>query len=287
MKNHSALVLVVPLAFGILLTTPARAGSNHVSVRSYVVQGDTQNWAYAPLTAGEWEQVQRELCRSGASRILGTGDIIDDRDDAAQWARADRAYDITDACGLEATLPAGNHDLENFGITDFRPYDAFMRGRRLHAPLAESASGRAWVDRLEPGHVVGVLPWLAAGADVDWLERWLANNPQERAILIQHEAAEPVSRRLSSAVSRLVSRFGSRIIGVIGGHYVPGDRVVTWSHGATWVLFTNFQLGAVLGERPEGLVTMLHHYMSSDTWCIRTVNVLTGESGRFESSRCL
>jgi hypothetical protein len=254
------------------------------SVRSYVIQGDTQNWSYTSLSASDWYAAQRALCKIGASRIIGTGDIIDNRDSATQWARADVAYDITDACGLPATLPAGNHDVERSGGTDFRAYDAFLAKRPLHRPLARY--GHAWIDRLELGYVVAVLPWMPRPAEVSWLESWLATHTGERAIFVQHEAIEPVTATRSSAARLLTTRFGARIRAVIGGHFLPTDRVQSWP-GRTFTLFSNYQLGAVLGTRPQGLVTMLDHYLVDDAWCIRTINYLTGERNRFESPRCL
>lgn len=73
---------------------------------------------------------------------------------------------------------------------------------------------------------------------------------------------------------------------MLGGHYLPSDRVGGWSN-AGFTLFSNYQLGAVLGTRPQGMVTMLDHYLTTDTWCIRTINYLTGERNRFEQPHCL
>ncbi len=274
-------------ALGALLATNAWAGGATIQVRSYVIEGDTQNWAFSAASGDEWRRLHVELCKTGATRILATGDIVDRHDNAAQWARADAAYDVTDACGLPATLPAGNHDIEITGQADsFVNYDAFMKKRPLHQPLAKSATGHAWVDRLEPGYVVGVLPWAAAPAEVAWLDGWLASNTSERALLIKHDAVHSTTGARLGAALTLTARFGARIVGVLGGHFLPPDRVGGWSN-AGFTVFSNFQLGALLGYRPEGLVTMLDHYLATDSWCIRTINYLTGELNRFEQPRCL
>ena len=284
-------IAIAITASSILCITPATlgsAGGTTVNVISYVVQGDTQNWAFSATSADEWKRLQTALCGLGASRILGTGDIVDQRDIPAQWARADSVYDLSDACGLPATLPAGNHDFQVAGTTDsFAAYDAFLRQRPLHRPLASSATGRSWVDRLEPGLIVGVLPYGSQPAEASWLESWIASHASERVILIKHDAVDPATGLRLGAVHTLTTRFGSRIIGVIGGHFLPADRVAAWKQGGSFTLFTNYQLGAVLGPRPEGWVTMLDHYLSSDSWCIRTKNYLTGETNRFEFARCL
>ncbi|HEY8122031.1 MAG TPA: hypothetical protein VII78_11985 [Myxococcota bacterium] len=252
-----------------------------------MIEGDTQNWAFSATSADEWRRLHVELCNIGATRILGTGDIVDDRDDAAQWARADAVYDVTDACGLPATLPAGNHDIQVAGLPDsFTSYDAFMKKRPLHQPLAKSPTGHSWVDRLEPGYVVGVLPFDAVAAEISWLDGWLASHTSERALLIKHDAVLPTTGGRHGAALTLTNRFGARIVGVLGGHYLPVDRVGGWSK-AGFTVFSNYQLGAVLGARPQGLVTMLDHYLATDTWCIRTINYLTGEMNRFEPAHCL
>jgi hypothetical protein len=259
-----------------------------VNVVSYVVQGDTQNWAFSTETFNAWKKLQSALCGLGASRILHTGDIVDVRDDSLQWARADAVYDVSDACGLPATLPAGNHDFQRAGTSDnFSRYDSFLRLRPLHRPLAKSATGRAWVDRLEPGLVAAVLPFGPQLNEENWLESWIASHPSERVLMIKHDAVDPNTGMRLGAVNRYSTRFGSRIVGVIGGHFIPEDRVKAWSPGTSFTLFSNYQLGEPMGTRPEGWVTMLDHYLSTDSWCIRTVNYITGEKNRFESARCL
>ena len=139
---------------------------------------------------------------------------------------------------------------------------------------------------LEPGYVVGVLPWEAAPAEVAWLDGWLASNTSERALLIKHDAVHSTSGVRLGDASTLTTRFGARIVGVLGGHFLPPDRVGGWSN-AGFTVFSNYQLGALLGYRPEGMVTMLDHYLATDTWCIRTINYLTGELNRFEPPHCL
>jgi hypothetical protein len=290
MNHHTLRFLIgASIVFYFSSTSAGMAGGTPINVRSYIIQGDTQNWAFSDTTAAEWRRTQAILCGIGAARILSTGDIVDRRDDAAQWARADAVYDVSDACGLPATLPAGNHDFEVAGSLDnFGPYDAFLRKRPLHRPLASSATGRAWVDRLEPNLVAAVLPYgIAYPAEAAWLEGWIASHPSERVILIKHDAVNAATGVPIGAASTLATRFGSRIVGVIGGHFLPTDRVGAWKHGGSFRLFSNYQLGAALGSRPEGLITMLDHYLSNDTWCIRTVNYLTGETDRFEKARCL
>lgn len=278
---------IASLALDSLGATNAFAGGAPIYVNSYVIEGDTQNWAFSAASADEWRQLHLALCQTGATRILGTGDIVNYRDSAAEWDRADAVYDVTDACGLPATLPAGNHDIQVAGRSDdFQSYDAFMAKRPLHRPIARSATGHSWVDRLEPGYIVAVLPFAAAAAEVAWLEGWLASHTTERALLIQHDAVHSTTgARLGPALT-LTNRFGARIVGVIGGHYLPPDRVGGWSKGG-FSVFSNFQLGALLGNRPAGLVTMLDHYLATDSWCIRTINYLTGEMNRFEAPHCL
>lgn len=285
--NSFSRLLIISVALAAPLPSATGASGPALQVRSYVIEGDTQNWAFSDGTAAEWRQLHVELCKIGATRILGTGDIVDRYDIPAQWTRADAAYDVTDACGLPATLPAGNHDIQISGLPDnFAQYDAFMRTRPLHKPLARSATGHSWIDPLEPGYVVAVLPFAASSAEVSWVESWLASNTGVRALVIQHDAVHSTTGQRLGAAQALTTRFGRRIVGVIGGHYLPTDRVGGWSN-AGFTVFSNYQLGAVLGYRPEGLVTMLDHYLSTDTWCIRTINYLTGETNRFESPHCL
>jgi hypothetical protein len=285
--HHLRFVLLVAVLLSTSSPLAQAGGAPTSAVRSYVVQGDTQNWAFSSATAAEWRQLQQALCTLGASRIIGVGDIVDRRDDPLQWARADAVYDVSDACGLPATLPAGNHDFQVAGTADnFSAYDAFMRKRPLHRPIASSATGRSWVDRLEPGIVVAVLPYGPQTTEANWLSGWISSNANERVLLVKHDAVDPETGIRIGAAYTIATRFGSRIVGVIGGHFLPDDRVQGHSHNGSFSLFSNYQLGAVLGPRPEGWVTLLDHYLSNDTWCMRTVNYLTGEKSRFEPARC-
>jgi hypothetical protein len=288
--------LTALLAAAALSYEPAYALGSDPPVYEFIVEGDTQDWATSQPLA--WRETNAKACARKPAALIGTGDVVNFLGAQGQWLAARAAFDVLRACGLRYAAPAGNHDIERRDLVtlkmvrDWRAYDAFLAAQPQPA-LARAPSGHAWTMALAPGLVLGVLPYGPPAADVDWLIADLAKRSQQ-AVLVQHEAVNgwQAALPLSPAMQRVLAARGPQIAGVVGGHFLSADRVqfaplVGGAPGA-FKLFTNWQIGSLTTPNAfSGWVTVLEHRTATGDWCVRTENLITGESDRMEAPRCV
>ena len=122
----------------------------------------------------------RRRCADSASRILGTGDIVDQRDIPAQWARADSVYDLSDAGGLPAQRcrPATTTSRSQAPRTASRPTTHFFASGRC---IARSRARRRAAPGLSAGAALIVAPPVRLATCRGELARELDRITRERA----------------------------------------------------------------------------------------------------------
>ena len=281
----------------------------------WLIEGDTQNWVahagagvfvlstgtwvYYYTPPSQWDATHTWLCANKSALslrgIIGTGDIVPTPDAPPNgpeyWVSADYAYDITDACGIPAALPAGNHDWSaSAGWSD---YTAFLASRPLHAPVAQSASGMAWVELLADEFWLMVLPFGASTSDENWASNYIANAPAgTRFFVFQHDAVDPGypgTIPTTRAAGRIAQTHGyAKVPVVIGGHFTPADHVQSWTNSlGQRALLTNYQRKAPPNAGYNwGAMTWLTYSSASGRWCFNDFNQITGVEHAFEPPTC-
>jgi len=256
-------------------------------VYQFVVEGDTQTWSRVVDQRAQWLATNSAICALQPAAVIGTGDIVDGAVATAQWAAARAAFDVLRACRLRYAAPAGNHDIYTSQTTvNYSYYDAFLTA---HPPtaLARSPSGHAWIQTLAPGFILAALPFQSPQTEVTWMISALRNQ-RARVVIVQHDAIEPDAWSFSSAVGQLITARGSQIVGVIGGHYTPSDRVAMRAlAGGGFALFTNWQWDYPNDDVFTGWVTLLEHRTATGEWCAHTRNMLTGVQDRMQAPTCV
>ncbi|HEU4429814.1 MAG TPA: hypothetical protein VFT98_13715 [Myxococcota bacterium] len=256
-------------------------------VYQFVIEGDTQTWSRVVTERAQWLATNTAICALQPAAVIGTGDIVDGAVATAQWTAARAAYDVLRACRLRYATPSGNHDIYTSQTTvNYGYYNSFLTS---HPPtaLARSPSGRSWIQTLAPGFILAVLPFQAAQTEINWMTSALRNQTA-RAVIVQHEAIEPSAWSFSSAVRQLMTARGSQIVGVIGGHYTPSDRVaIRRLTTGGFALFTNWQWDYPNDDVFRGWVTLLEYRTATGEWCARTRNMLTGAQGRMQAPTCV
>jgi len=301
-----------PLALVLAIVAAATSthGSGYYPVVRWVIEGDTQDFASVGGSLphpNPWDRAHQTLCGLANAKnlqgVIGTGDIIDtfgwfDRSRSPEAIAADYAYDILDACGLVAVLPAGNHDFYGRFVGDPPPpnnsdrYLGFVSARPRVSASSRSASGLSWVQPLVAHYRLLVLPYQADQVEEAWARATIAAKPNLQFFVLQHEAVDPAERPdlvAKTAAARLAAQFGPRRVPVVvGGHYKPTDKVTTFVTAAgVRALFVNFQtLDPRSGAPFWGYVVWLEYNTATGRWCLFDENVLTGERNRFEPTTC-
>jgi hypothetical protein len=269
----------------LLIASSAFAGGPALPYR-FTIQGDTQDWARITGQPALWLETNRAICAQPPSLLIGTGDIVNNTTDTAQWQAARNAFDVLRACNLPFATPAGNHDYDfPPGTPNWSFYDAFLAAYPPPS-VTRSATGRSWLQAFAPGVVLAVLPYGADAAEVTWLESAIAARTQS-VVLVQHEAIEPSAWVFSSQVQHLRGVFGARIVGVIGGHYLQDDRVRFEAlPTGGFALYSNWQWSPTAGTF-TGWVTQLEYRSTTGQWCISTQNMRTGARDLMETPKCV
>jgi hypothetical protein len=218
----------------------------------------------------------------------------------AEVARADAAYDILDACGLGQALPGGNHDTNcSYQGCPAPPFDwshylSFLRNRPLHRPALQSESGLSFAGPIFYDVWFLALPFAADLHEEAWARRLLASAPAQRRFwLIEHDAVlTEGALNPARAAGRLAARDPLRVLGVIGGHFIPGPGARRWQLSALasgqLALFSNYQELDPQARPPEPFteVTLLEYQPISQRWCARDLDFLSGARDRFGPGQC-
>jgi hypothetical protein len=295
-------------ALALALAKPGSAslGEQCHAPRTIVVQGDTQTLTRAAGFAALWEETQQRICAAKRGRnidfVLATGDIVEQFGMASlvEVARADAAYDILDACGLGQALPGGNHDTNcsyqgcPAPPLDWSHYTSFLRNRPLHRPAQQSESGLSFAGRLFYDVWFLALPFAADLHEEAWARRLLGSAPGDRRFwLIEHDAVlTEAALNPARAAGRLAARDPLRVLGVIGGHFIPGPGARRWRLSALasgqLALFSNYQEldPQTRPAEPFTEVTLLEYQPISRRWCARDFDFLSDARDRFGPRQC-
>jgi hypothetical protein len=250
---------------------------------TFVIQGDTQTWSTA--TGPGWIDTNRAICQMRPALMIGTGDIVEFHGSTMEWDRARAAFDVLKNCGVPFSPAAGNHDW-NWPTTNksWLNYDAFNKRLGYEQGRTFSPTRRAWIMRMGREHMLGVLPDEASLSEIDWLSNALM--PYDRVVLMQHAAVDPFAWKVTPQTKLVRDRLGARVVGVIGGHWLPADKVRFGTlPGGEFGLFTNYQRGLEPPTLREGWVTLLK--LTATSWCVRTQNLLNGAQNYMEPFHCV
>ncbi|MDK6233140.1 metallophosphoesterase [Aerococcus sp. UMB10185] len=211
-------------------------------------EGDQFNAAYGSepfATQTQW--IADHADDYGIAMTLHVGDVVDQANKPAQWQVASEAMGILEANQEPYLIIAGNHDiggqaLENGQSPYYGYYTDVFPGER--AQKNATFQGRGPNDAHEY-HIFNVdgqdflvlgLSWGAEGAELDWAEAVLKENPNTPTILVSHQLINNdtvTSQTLKTPFGEVV---WDRLI-------APNDQVfLTYNghhHGASRVKRTN------------------------------------------------
>jgi hypothetical protein len=291
-----------------LETPPTALVAQCHAPRTAVVQGDTQTLTRHALFAALWEKTQQQLCAEKGIRnldvVLATGDVVEafGMASAEEVARADRAYDLLDACGIPQLIPGGNHDTNctyqgcPAPPFDWSAYLRFLETRPSHRPGAQSPSGLSFAAPIFLDFWALALPFAADAQEEAWANGALAAAPAGRRYwLIEHDAVLNATGALNPprAAARLAAAHPQRVLGVIGGHFIPGPDARRWLFTALpsgqLTLFSNYQEfdpRAQPNLEPFSEVTLLEYLPLADRWCASDRDFVSGAVDRFGPRVC-
>ncbi|AMB94169.1 LamG-like jellyroll fold domain-containing protein [Aerococcus sanguinicola] len=162
-------------------------------------EGDQFNAAYGSEPfAAQTQWIADHADDYGIAMTLHVGDVVDQANKPAQWQVASEAMGILEANQEPYLIIAGNHDiggqpLENGQSPYYGYYTEVFPGER--AQKNDTFQGRGPNDAHEY-HIFNVddqdflvlgLSWGAEGAELDWAEAVLKENPDTPTILVSHQ----------------------------------------------------------------------------------------------------
>lgn len=170
-------------------SSPIRLG---VGIPTVVWMSDTQHYSesYPHIFKSMTEWIVQHKSALDIRYVIHTGDIVDDRDQPAQWNHAEAALKLLDGAVPLFTI-AGNHDISNESRI-FDPYISIFGEGRFNSLPTEGGTYGDGIARYElldmdkRKYILAGVSYHPDSEEIDWLNDVLAEHIDRTAILCVH-----------------------------------------------------------------------------------------------------
>lgn len=158
--------------------------------------------------------------------VIHTGDIVNDKNNAQQWAEADMNMKVLDEAKIPYGVLAGNHDVNHAGMS----YRQFGKRFGLNRFKGQPAFGRSYknnrghYDLISAGDydfVIIYMGWGLGHAEIKWMNKVAKRYPNRKAILALHEYLTESGERapIGDIVFKRVVLPNKNVIATLSGHF--------------------------------------------------------------------